>query len=328
MSDFRHVPVLLAEVIAALSPRDGGLYVDGTFGGGGYSRAVLAAPGTRVFAIDRDGDAIQAGVRDAAASGGRLMLVRGQFGAMDALLAANGFAQADGVMLDIGISSHQIDTAERGFSFLQDGPLDMRMGGEGPSAADLVNTLDEEALANLIYAYGEERRSRAIARAIAKARAGAAITRTLELAQIVARAAPGAGPIHPATRTFQALRIAVNDELGELTRGLTAAERVLCADGRLAVVTFHSLEDRIVKEFLAERAGRVPGASRHLPEAVRSRAPSFELLSKKPIVPGDAEIARNPRARSAKLRAARRTSAPAFPAAEPPFRLVQEEVTR
>ncbi len=249
-----HVPVMLAEVIAALQPRDGGHYVDGTFGGGGYARAILEAANCRVLGIDRDPDAIARGQKLAAKYEGRLALAAGCFSELDALLAQAGETGSDGVVLDLGVSSFQIDEAERGFSFREDGPLDMRMSKEGPSAADVVNTADEATLTDIIARLGEERHARRIARAIIAARP---ITRTGELAEIVSRAIGPAAKrfaVHPATRTFQALRIHVNDELGELERGLEAAERVLRPLGRLAVVSFHSLEDRIVKRFLAARA--------------------------------------------------------------------------
>lgn len=307
----RHVPVLAREVIAALAPRAGGSYCDGTFGAGGYTRAILeAAPDTRVVALDRDPEAILGGWSLVDQAAGRLTLVESRFGELDEVARAHGFTPLDGVVLDIGVSSMQLDDPERGFSFRHDGPLDMRMEKAGESAADLVNTLPESALADVIYEYGEERRSRAVARAIVAARREAPITTTKRLADIVAsvvRAAPG--DIHPATRTFQALRIAVNDELGELESALEAAERALATGGRLVVVTFHSLEDRIVKRFLSERSGREAGPSRHAP-AVAGEAPTFTLVGRKPVVAGEEEVRANPRARSAKLRAAIRTDAP------------------
>jgi 16S rRNA (cytosine1402-N4)-methyltransferase len=307
----RHVPVLLEEVRAALEPCAGGVVVDGTFGAGGYTRALLDAhPQTRVLAIDRDPDAIRAGGDLRAAYPGRLTLAEGRFGDLEAIVRDAGLDQVAGVVLDIGVSSMQIDQAERGFSFRADGPLDMRMEQAGRSAADLVNEESEALLADVFYHYGEERRARAVARAVIEARRKAPITTTRQMADLVAahvRAEPGG--VHPATRVFQALRIAVNDELGELLRALEGAERVLAPGGRLVVVTFHSLEDRIVKQFLAGRAGRLPAASRHMPQ-VMSEAPSFRLVAKGVVAPGDAEIARNPRARSAKLRAAERTEAP------------------
>ena len=308
-SDQPHVPVLLDEVVESLK-LDGGLAVDGTFGAGGYTRALLAAdPTLRVIAIDRDPTAIADGQPLVAEAGGRLRLVPGRFGDLDALLSEAGEPRADRVVLDIGVSSMQIDTPERGFSFRNDGPLDMRMGNDGPSAADLVNEADETVLADIIYHYGEERRSRAVARTIHEARRRGRIETTAQLAELVASvvwAEPGSH-IHPATRTFQGLRIAVNDELGELVRALHAAERILAPGGRLAVVTFHSLEDRIVKQFFAARSGRSAQGSRHLPGGPAETIRSFRLVTKGPVLPGEAETARNPRARSAKLRAAERT---------------------
>lgn len=316
MSGGGHRPVMLDAVLAALSPRDGAIYIDGTFGGGGYSRALLDAADCRVCGIDRDPDACNRGREMAADYQGRLTILEGQFGDMDRLAATKGIGPVDGVTLDLGVSSFQIDQAERGFSFSKDGPLDMRMGGDGPSAADVVNSKDEEALADIIYRYGEERLSRRIARAIVAARAEEPIVRTGRLAGIVRGcypSRPGKDTIDPATRTFQALRIYVNDELGELSRGLTAAENLLAAGGRLAIVSFHSLEDRIVKQFLRKRCGKMPGSSRHAPQLQQdSRAPSFSMLARRPLRPEDDEIAVNPRARSARLRAAERTAAPAW----------------
>jgi 16S rRNA (cytosine1402-N4)-methyltransferase len=310
-----HRPVLLAEVCAALALAEGpGTFVDGTFGAGGYTRALLdAQPGNRVVAIDRDPTALAAGAPLAEAAGGRLTLVAGRFGDLDALARDAGAPAADGVVLDIGVSSMQLDDAQRGFSLRRDGPLDMRMECAGLSAADLVNEAPEAELADILYHYGEERRSRAVARALIEARRRSAITSTAVLAEIVAgvvRPEPGSH-VHPATRTFQALRIAVNDELGELVRALHAAERLLKPGGRLAVVTFHSLEDRIVKQFISARSGRAVAASRHQPVAARPPARSLTPVTKGPVLPGEAEVAGNLRARSAKLRAARRTEAPA-----------------
>jgi 16S rRNA (cytosine1402-N4)-methyltransferase len=310
MSD-GHAPVMLAEVLQALAFRDGALYIDGTFGGGGYARAVLAAADCRVLGIDRDPDAIARGAALVAESQGRLTLVQGCFSEMETLLAHAGEAGVDGVMLDLGVSSFQIDEAARGFSFRHDGPLDMRMSRDGSSAADLVNTADEKTLAEIIARLGEERYARGVARAIVAARP---LMRTHELAEVVAKAlGPAAArhPIHPATRTFQALRLHVNDELGELERGLAAAERLLKPKGRLAVVSFHSLEDRIVKRFLVARGGTAPRASRHAPEKKSAHPNTFRLLASRPGVPTEAELARNPRSRSARLRAAERTSIPA-----------------
>jgi 16S rRNA (cytosine1402-N4)-methyltransferase len=306
-----HVPVLLDETIAALGPRDEALYLDGTFGGGGYSRALLEAARCRVVALDRDPEAVAGGAALARRFPGRLTLVAGRFGEMERLLAPLGIAAVNGVALDLGLSSAQLDSAERGFSFRADGPLDMRMEQGGASAADLVNTLTEAALAEIIREYGEERFARRVARAIVRERAASPITRTSALADVVRKAVPASGGIDAATRTFQALRIAVNDELGELDRGLRAAERLLAPGGRLAVVAFHSLEDRRVKNFLRARSFGAARASRHLP-AARAVMPSFRLLNRKPIVPGAPETQRNPRARSARLRAAERTAAPAW----------------
>jgi 16S rRNA (cytosine1402-N4)-methyltransferase len=308
-----HIPVLRDAVIASLMPKSGGHYVDGTFGAGGYSEALLGAADCKVWGIDRDPDALAFGSALVARFPGRLTMIEGNFGDMDRLLGDRGVKAVDGVALDLGVSSMQLDRPERGFSFRADGPLDMRMSHRGESAADLVNRLDEAELADLIYELGEERFSRRIAAAIVRARP---IARTAELAETIRRVMPPKGDgIDPATRTFQALRIAVNDELGELTRGLSAAERLLAPGGRLAVVTFHSLEDRSVKTFLQRRAGKTPAGSRHLPATAPARAPSFRLITNKPLVADKEEIRTNPRARSAKLRAAERTAAPAWPKA-------------
>ena len=306
MSAAPHVPVLIKEVVDALAPAAGKHVVDGTFGAGGYARAFLAT-GAEVTAFDRDPTAR----RFAEGLGPRFKLIEGRFSEMDTEL---GEASLDGVALDLGVSSMQLDEAERGFSFMRDGPLDMRMGANGPTAADLVNTADPTELARILFVYGEERKSRRIAGAIARRREEAPFTRTLELAEFVERVLGGrrGAKTHPATKTFQGLRIAVNEELAELEAGLVAAERALKTDGRLAVVTFHSLEDRIVKSFLTLRAGRTPGGSRHLPPVEASQAPSFDLVFNGAHAPSDAELAANPRARSAKLRAAVRTAAPVW----------------
>lgn len=316
MTPAPHIPVLLAEVIAALALRDGGVYVDGTFGAGGYSRAILSATTCRVWAIDRDPTAVARGRTLEDSQGGRFTMIEGRFGDMDELLRQQGVNQVDGIALDIGVSSMQIDQPERGFSFAKDGPLDMRMETKGPSAADMVNDTPEGDLANIIYRYGEERLSRRVAKAIVEARRLKRFERTGELAELIRRVVPRSGDgIDPATRTFQALRIAVNDELGELERGLEAAERLLAPGGRLAVVTFHSLEDRVVKGFLKARAGEASRPSRHVPQAQGTGpAASFALLSRKAVAAGQEEARANPRARSAKLRAAIRTEAPAWEA--------------
>ncbi|KQP08181.1 ribosomal RNA small subunit methyltransferase H [Methylobacterium sp. Leaf99] len=309
-----HVPVLLAEVLAALDLPGRTLAVDGTFGAGGYTRAMLGAdPAIQVLGIDRDPGAIAGGAPLVASAHGRLTLVPGRFGGLDACVREAGRAQADAVVLDIGVSSMQIDQAERGFSFRHDGPLDMRMERAGRSAADIVNDAEEADLADIIYHYGEERRSRAVARAIVEARRKGRIETTAALAEVVASvvwADPASG-INPATRTFQGLRIAVNDELGELVQALHAAERILRPGGRLAVVTFHSLEDRIVKQFFSARSGRAAQGSRHLPSLVAPAPRSFTAVTKGPVLPSDSETFANPRARSAKLRAVERTDAPA-----------------
>lgn len=299
-----HVPVMVNEVLEALAPRDGARIVDGTFGRGGYSRAILAAAGTRVLGIDRDPQAVAEG-RRLEAENDRFTMAEGRFGEMERL--CEGFRPVEGIALDLGVSSPQLDQAERGFSFREDGPLDMRMGQDGPSAADVVNETAEAELADIIFRLGEERRARAVARAIVERRAEKPIARTLELADIVRAVVRKANDrLDPATRTFQALRLYVNDELGELDRGLAAAERLLAPGGRLAVVSFHSLEDTLVKRFLAERAEGRPQGSRHLPVAVRGDQPTFRLLFKGALKPGAEEIRLNPRAASARLRAAER----------------------
>ncbi|HEX7657764.1 MAG TPA: 16S rRNA (cytosine(1402)-N(4))-methyltransferase RsmH [Sphingomonas sp.] len=305
-ADAPHIPVLVDEVIDALAILPGERHVDATFGAGGYTRAMLAK-GATVFAFDRDPDAIREGetlVRDGE---GRLALIEAPFSAMENELAALDAAPVDGVTMDIGVSSMQLDRADRGFSFQADGPLDMRMSQAGETAADFVNEADEQEIADVLYQYGEEPRSRRVAKAIVAARP---LTRTAELANVV-RKALGYRPHDkkdPATRTFQAIRIHLNRELDELAAGLAAAERVLKPGGRLAVVTFHSLEDRMVKRFLRERSGAAPGGSRHLPQTGAVAAPSFETVGRA-VRAGEAEIARNPRARSATLRVARRTAA-------------------
>ncbi|MEL6363637.1 MAG: 16S rRNA (cytosine(1402)-N(4))-methyltransferase RsmH [Pseudomonadota bacterium] len=306
-----HIPVLLDEVLAALAPQAEDRIVDATFGAGGYARAILDAAPVRLFGFDRDPTAHAAADPMRAQYGDRLALIEAPFDAMEEELSARGVSDVDGIVFDLGVSSMQIDRAERGFSFMRDGPLDMRMGAAGPSAADVVAEADEKSLADIFYVYGEERRSRAVARAIVREREAAPIKTTGRLADVVAGVLGGRDQkTHPATRVFQALRIFVNDELGQLVRALTAAERLLKAGGRLVVVTFHSLEDRIVKRFFDDRAGRVAGGSRHAPEVERPE-PTFEQSSRKAVEPGADECAANPRARSAKLRAGRRLDAPA-----------------
>ncbi|WP_284735532.1 16S rRNA (cytosine(1402)-N(4))-methyltransferase RsmH [Dongia deserti] len=311
MDSTPHRPVLLTEVIEALSPRDGAIYVDGTFGAGGYSRALLDAAQCTVWAIDRDPDAVKGAAPLLDRYAGRLHIVQGRFGDMFDLLSARGVAAVQGVALDLGVSSMQFDQAERGFSFRFEGPLDMRMERAGKSAADLVNELAERPLADLIFTFGEEKKARRIAKAIVGARALAPISTTQHLAEIVRRAIGASHErIDPATRTFQALRIAVNDEMGEIDRGLAAAERLLALGGRMAVVSFHSLEDRRVKQFLRDRAGRNPKASRHLPMQRSEAKPTLRLIAPGGIEPGADEVRTNPRARSARLRVAERTDAP------------------
>lgn len=306
MSAQRHIPVLMSEVVEALAPRDGGRYLDGTFGAGGYTAAMLDRADCQVIAIDRDPDAIAAGRALAERYAPRLRLIEGRFGDMVDLLYAVGVEDVDGVTLDLGVSSMQFDQSERGFSFRNSGPLDMRMEKNGPSAADLVNKADEVELADIFWRYGEERKSRRVAHAIAERRREKPIETTGELAEIVRRAVGPAArdESDPATRAFQALRIAVNDELGELERGLAAAEQVLAPGGRLAVVSFHSLEDRAVKDFVRARAGRTPSPSRHAPPRGEERIATLRDLSRKPVLPSDAEVSGNPRSRSARLRVA------------------------
>ncbi len=309
-----HVPVLLGAVLAALMPCDGAVYVDGTFGAGGYSAALLAAAQCRVLGIDRDPESVRRGAALASRHAGRLTLVEGCFGDIERLVGEVAPGPIAGVAFDLGVSSIQLDSPERGFSFRHDGPLDMRMSGTGRSAADLVAGLSEEELAGLIRSLGEERFARRVARAIVAARRRRPIGRTGELAEIVRAAVPTREPgLDPATRTFQALRIAVNDELGELDRGLAGAEHVLMPGGRLAVVAFHSLEDSRVKSFLRQRSGTAAAASRHAPPSPRAPTPSFRLLTRRAMRPNPAEIARNPRARSARLRAAERSAALPWP---------------
>lgn len=305
-SDDPHIPVLLAPLLRAVAPV-GGVWVDGTFGAGGYARGLIEAGAETVIGIDRDPLAHQMAAKWVAGFDGRIVLHQANFAEMDQIASG-----VDGVVLDLGVSSMQLDLAERGFSFMRDGPLDMRMGQDGPSAADIVNTADEFDIADILYTYGEERASRRIAKAIVAARKVAPITRTLELAKLVETCLPRPKPnqSHPATRSFQALRIAVNDEYGALMQGLMAAERALKPGGLLAVVSFHSVEDRMVKRFMQARAGQSGRANRYAPE-LEAETPAFEIVTRKAVGPDDDELAVNPRSRSAKLRVARRTDAPA-----------------
>ncbi len=310
-----HTAVMRAEMLSLLAPHDGGIYLDGTFGGGGYATAILDAAGCTLWAIDRDPDAIARGAALAVRYPGRLHLLEGSFGAMLGLLGQAGVARLDGVVLDLGVSSFQLDDPARGFSFRNEGPLDMRMGRSGPTAADLVNTLPEAELADTLYEFGEERLSRRIARAIVAARAAEPVTTTARLAAIIRSVVPpDRSGIDPATRSFQALRIRVNDELGEIEQALAQAAELLRPGGRLVVVAFHSLEDRLVKRFMSEISGRAPAPSRHDPRGLTGRAAaSFRLLTPRPLRPSTAETAANPRARSARLRAAERTAESASP---------------
>ncbi|MEP3246846.1 MAG: 16S rRNA (cytosine(1402)-N(4))-methyltransferase RsmH [Sneathiella sp.] len=311
MTDQPHISVLLNEVLGILQPRDSDVIVDGTFGAGGYSRALLEMSACHVYGIDRDPQAIAIGRKMEAEFDGRLRVLEGCYADMEALLQAAGVSQVDGVTLDVGVSSMQIDEAERGFSFMRDGPLDMRMSDSGPTAADIVNTESETELARIIFQYGEERRSRAIARVLVERREEKPFERTVELAEAVASVVRPTGKgIHPATRTFQALRIFVNDELGQLAAGLAASERLLNPGGRLAVVSFHSLEDRRVKKFLSARSSARANPSRHMPPGEEGEAPSFTLVKRGAIKAGEGETSLNPRSRSARLRGAIRTTAP------------------
>lgn len=299
-----HIPVLLKEVLEHIAPKDGGIYVDGTFGAGGYSRAVLETADCKVFGIDRDPNAIKEGQELCRLYENRLTLLHGTFGDMADLIHGQGIDKVDGVMLDIGVSSMQIDQADRGFSFKKDGNLDMRMSQEGLSAADVVNTFGEKEIADIIYTYGEERYSRRIASAIVAKRKEKPFERTLELASVVRSVLPHKrDEIDPATRTFQALRIFINDELGQLRSGLAGAEELLKTGGRMAVVSFHSLEDRIVKAFIQEKSGKSARQNKYLPELKTTEA-SLKQITKKPILPTEDEINVNTRSRSARLRVA------------------------
>lgn len=309
--DTPHIPVLLRPLLQAVAPVLG-TWLDGTFGAGGYARGLLAAGAARVIGIDRDPLAFEMAAPWRGEFGDRLVLVENTFSNLDTVAAEIAPGGLDGVVLDLGVSSMQLDQAERGFSFLRDGPLDMRMSQSGPSAADLVNEADEGALADILYHYGEERASRRIARAIVEARKSAPYESTKQLVATIERCLPRPKPgqSHPATRSFQALRIAVNDEFGQLIEGLEAAERALKPGGKLAVVTFHSLEDRVVKRFFQARSGRAPGGSRYAPEAAPEAA-AFDLVTRKGVGPDEIELAQNPRARSAILRVGARTDSPA-----------------
>ena len=294
MDAVSHIPVLLEEVVEALSPVDGGVYVDGTYGGGGYSRAVLAVADCKVVAVDRDPDAMQR-AWEHAGKDDRLRPAPGRFSELHLAARANGHEYVDGVMLDLGVSSYQLDEAERGFSFMRDGPLDMRMAGAGPNASDVVNLMSEKDIAAILHFLGEEPQSRRIARAIIARREERAFISTLELADLIEAAVGGrkGKKTHPATRSFQALRLFVNEELDELVSALEASEEILAEHGKLVVVTFHSLEDRIVKQFFRDRSGQAPGGSRHAPEAPKGAPPSFELLLRKAVEPKEAELVEN-----------------------------------
>jgi 16S rRNA (cytosine1402-N4)-methyltransferase len=313
----RHVPVLVSEVLESLAPKDGEIYIDGTFGAGGYTRAILGSANCKVLALDRDPNAVRAAAPLINQAPGRLNVVEAPFSQLEDIAGTElSGERPDGIVLDIGVSSMQLDDAARGFSFQHDGPLDMRMSGSGPTAADFLNEAEEEEIAKVIFAFGEEHKSRSIARAIIRRRTEAPFARTLELADTVLRVFHGrkVDGRHPATRTFQALRIHVNDELGELASALSAAERILKPGGRLVVVSFHSLEDRIVKRFLAERSGKAASGSRHFPQgSIKSAQPSFRIVNSRPLTPSKGELDVNPRSRSARLRAAIRTDAEAWP---------------
>lgn len=308
-----HTPVMLHQMFAALKPQDGGRFVDATFGAGGYTRAILEAANCTVYAIDRDPNVRVVADQLREEFNNRFVFISGAFSQMVSLLEMHGVSSVDGIVMDIGVSSMQIDEADRGFSFRKDGPLDMRMAQEGTSAADVVNSASEGMLAEILSHYGEEKAAKRIAKAIVAARAEKPITTTHQLSAIVSKILGRGGKIDPATRTFQALRIYVNDELGELTRALEAAEHLLAPGGRLVVVSFHSLEDRIVKRFLQSRTGSQESVSRHVPDVVMSsERPSFVVVTRKALEADEEESRKNPRARSAKLRSAIRTNAPAM----------------
>jgi 16S rRNA (cytosine1402-N4)-methyltransferase len=306
-----HIPVMANEVVEHLDVQSGGVYVDGTFGRGGYSEAILQVENTTVWAIDRDPEAIKAGEALQKKYKDRLHLIEGRFSEMDELLEQKGVKEVNGVVLDLGVSSPQIDDKTRGFSFREDGPLDMRMERSGVSAADAVRILDEDELEGIISEYGEERFARRISRAIVAARAASPILTTKQLAEIIRGTVPKSGDgLDPATRTFQALRIYINNELEEIEKALPAAEKLLKITGRLVVVAFHSLEDRIVKNFLRQRSGTAPSLSRHMPRPANDAEPQLKLLTPRPLRPRDEEVLKNPRAGSAKLRAAMRIFSP------------------
>ena len=312
-----HIPVMLDEVTAALNPDAGKALIDATFGNGGYSHHFLTTAACQVAAIDRDPEAIARGQTMLGAFDGRFSLFEGPFSALRQLVKGSEFEQVDGIVFDLGVCSTQLDVAERGFSFRQDGPLDMRMTPIGENACDVVNGYSETDIADILWRYGEERASRRIARAIIKARSGCPIERTSQLADIIHSVMPRPKPGQPdsATRSFQALRIHVNRELDELETALAACEHLLKPDGILAVVSFHSLEDRIVKQFMAEKSGRKARPSRHRPDLEADTPPVFSLVTRKPVLPSADEEQRNPRARSARLRVAKRTHAATSPAA-------------
>ncbi len=311
MSGFSHVPVLCQEAVAMLRPRAGGVYLDGTFGGGGYARAILEAADCRLFAIDRDPAAVARALEVVRAYPGRFEICQGRISEILHLLGGLGVESLDGAVFDLGVSSYQIDDAARGFSFRQDGPLNMQMGSAEMTAATLVNTLPESELADILYQFGDEKASRRIAKALVERRKAEIFATTADLAGVIRSVVrPDKSGIDPATRSFQALRIAVNDELGDIMAALEQAAALLAPGGRLVVVSFHSLEDRIVKRFFAQESGRAPGASRHDPAALQGGAkPRFKLLTSSAVAPGAAEVRANPRARSAKLRAMERLAA-------------------